>query len=359
MMQTGRIASVIGIGLTAVLLAGCQKDEIRSYEVPKAEAVAGQGAKGPVRLLAAIFARDDRTWFFKLTGPAEQVESQKSAFDQFIHSVKFTNQPTDPVIWTLPPGWKREVGTQLRFATIKVEAAPALDLSITALGKEAGSLLANINRWRGQIGLADVSEAELASVTKEVTIEGAGKATTVDMTGPGTAKKSPPFAGMRGGPFSDKAAPARPELTYTTPEGWQKVDRSRSAFPPVAAFEVRDGGKTAETTVTVLPGPAGGVEANVNRWRTQLRLEPVPEAELEKDLKPIDVGGTPARFVELVGPESAGPARERILGVVLVRGDSSWFFKMKGPADVVEKQKPAFEAFVRSVRFGEGKGAHP
>ncbi len=43
---------------------------------------------------------------------------------------------------------------------------------------------------------------------------------------------------------------------------------------------------------------------------------------------------------------------ERILGVILHRDDTAWFFKMTGDADLVEKQKPAFIAFLKSVEFG-------
>ena len=37
--------------------------------------------------------------------------------------------------------------------------------------------------------------------------------------------------------------------------------------------------------------------------------------------------------------------------MILPRGEQTWFFTIKGPADLVEKQKSAFEAFVKSVRF--------
>ena len=39
---------------------------------------------------------------------------------------------------------------------------------------------------------------------------------------------------------------------------------------------------------------------------------------------------------------------------MVVRGDQSIFFKMKGSAELVGKQKPAFEAFLKSVKFAGG-----
>jgi len=56
----------------------------------------------------------------------------------------------------------------------------------------------------------------------------------------------------------------------------------------------------------------------------------------------------------LTGPESAGGSR--ILAVMVSRGDISWFFKMRGPADLVGREKAAFEAFIGSVRFVAEEG---
>ena len=46
-----------------------------------------------------------------------------------------------------------------------------------------------------------------------------------------------------------------------------------------------------------------------------------------------------------------------MLVVIAPHGGRTWFFKMTGPADLAAKKKPAFEAFVKSVRFDRGTGA--
>ena len=62
--------------------------------------------------------------------------------------------------------------------------------------------------------------------------------------------------------------------------------------------------------------------------------------------------------MDLTGPAQSGIS-QRMLGVGLPHGGATWFFKMTGPADLVGKQKAAFEAFVKSVKFDGGKGANP
>ena len=350
-----RLGVLLLCGAAGLLLLGCRQDEIRHYQAPKSEPlpVAAAGDEGPVRLLAAIVPHGDRTWFFKLTGPPPVIAEQKESFDKFLDSVHFTGKAEPPVEWKVPEGWQQEPGNQVRYATFKIAAKDGTaELAVTSFEGQTGSPLANVNRWRGQIGLPDIKEDELGKVTTEAKVDGE-KATGVDMTGPGglKGKKVPPFmAANKGGGPRPVAAP----LKYTTPPGWE--EESSPPPPRVAAFQVGDGKQAAEVTVIPFPGDVGGLVANVNRWRNQVGLPPAEEDEVRRDVRSIEVDGNPGEFVDLTGPESAG--HKRVLGVLVPRGGQSWFFKMQGPADVVEGQKAAFEAFLKSVHFGGGPGGN-
>jgi hypothetical protein len=141
--------------------------------------------------------------------------------------------------------------------------------------------------------------------------------------------------------------------TCKAPESWKEIAPNPSGGE-VQAFQVADGDKTAKVTIAAAGGSLLG---NVNRWRTrQLGLAPVDEEQLQKERRDIDVDGKPAYYADLTG-ETPGKGPQRILGVIAERGGRQWFFKMMGQPDLVEKQKPAFEAFIKSVRFG-GTGAN-
>jgi hypothetical protein len=101
----------------------------------------------------------------------------------------------------------------------------------------------------------------------------------------------------------------------------------------------------ADVTVTALGGPAGGLLANVNRWRDQVGLARTTEEQLKKDQRPLDVAGGPAAYFDLAG------ADKHILVVVLPHGGQTYFLKMTGSPGEVGKQQGAFEAFAKSVRF--------
>ena len=335
-------------------LAGCDGDGVRHYQAPKLEAptrpVVSRGDTSQQRMLAAIVPHRDQTWFFKLLGEPAAVAEQKEAFDRFVRSVHF---PGDREIdWSVPEGWTEQPGSGMSYATFRINEAP-LKLTVTRLGAEAAAILPNINRWRGQIGLAPMGEAELDKETTRVEIDDA-TATLVDMTGPGGSS-----GGMGAAPFAARSEPSqpaaaqagdrRPTIGYTKPAAWK--ERPGSGSMQLVTFDVEEAGERAQVSVVPLPGAAGGVLENIQRWRGQVDLERVPEDELRRAMQTIDVAGHAAHYVDLVGPASAGASRKRILGVIAERSNESWFFKMIGPAELVGRQKPAFESFVRSVKF--------
>src|ERR1700739_3174762 len=49
------------------------------------------------------------------------------------------------------------------------------------------------------------------------------------------------------------------------------------------------------------------------------------------------------------------PPQQRLLGAILPHGDRTWFFKLLGPEDAVEKHAKEFKQFVHSVRFTDDK----
>jgi hypothetical protein len=153
--------------------------------------------------------------------------------------------------------------------------------------------------------------------------------------------------------YASKVPRAEGVPTSKPPESWKEIPPSRAAGE-FQAFQVVDGDKTAKVTISSL---GGSLLDNINRWRhLQLGLDPIDQEQLQKDRREIDVDGAPGYYADLTG-ESPQRGRQRILGVIAERGGRQWFFKMMGAPDLVEKQKPAFEAFVKSVRFG-GTGAN-
>lgn len=165
----------------------------------------------------------------------------------------------------------------------------------------------------------------------------------------------PPAAGMPampttmpdGLPVPDHSG--QPSLKYTLPAGWQEKPATEMR---VASFTVSEDGRQADVSVIPLGGLAGGDFANVNRWRGQVGQKPVDEMELQKLAEKVEVAGQPADLYDIAGTSPGSGDEERILATILHRDDTAWFFKMTGDSALVEKNKAAFIAFLKSVEFG-------
>ena len=169
---------------------------------------------------------------------------------------------------------------------------------------------------------------------------------------PATAPATMPTAMPDGLPMPDNNG--QPSLQYTLPTGWEK-----KALSPmrVASFGISQDGKQADVSVIPLGGMAGTDPANVNRWRGQVGLGPLAEADVSKLAEKVSVGAEPANLYDLAGTAPGNGEAQRILGVILHRDDTAWFFKMTGDAGLVEQQKPAFIAFLKTILFGAPSAA--
>ncbi|MEW6305121.1 MAG: hypothetical protein AB1705_16725 [Verrucomicrobiota bacterium] len=143
------------------------------------------------RTTAAMVQTGDTMWFVKMRGEDELVASQKGAFIEFLSGVSFhTTADDEPAVaqapanpgapaWTLPAGWKEVPATTMLLAKFTAGSA---EVTVSKFPGDVGGLVANVNRWRRQIGLTDAGEAEIAQQISVLELNG-GKATLVDVAG--------------------------------------------------------------------------------------------------------------------------------------------------------------------------------
>ncbi|MCX6938033.1 MAG: hypothetical protein NTU80_09080 [Verrucomicrobia bacterium] len=137
-----------------------------------------------------------------------------------------------------------------------------------------------------------------------------------------------------------------PGLVWTAPAHWQagpeRPMRKATFFVPGEA------GAKAELSVTAFPGDVGGNLANVNRWRQQIGLPALGADQLGGALQHLHVGDFHVDVAELVGP--GAPPAKRVLGAIVPHAGATWFFKLDGPDTLVAQEKPAFLAFLKTLR---------
>jgi hypothetical protein len=97
-----------------------------------------------------------------------------------------TGKRKGPLTYQVPAGWKDSGPQGIAAGVLSVtEGGQTATLKITPIsGSMTGGLLANVNRWRGEVGLPPVEEKDLASLPTRKIRVGADQATGLDLSGP-------------------------------------------------------------------------------------------------------------------------------------------------------------------------------
>ncbi len=368
----GTLQKTLTIGFLTLILAGCRESKVSSYRVPKEQdpALPAAGADS--------------------SAPSGQAAGGSMADA----SVPVDTGPS--LTWKAPADWTAKPASAMRKGSYAVPGAggEAGDLSITAFPGAVGGLIANVNRWRGQVQLPPLTEADLPSAVTAFAENGL-EVTLVDFPSPGGGKRilgaiiplgdSSWFFKLTGTnalitaakpgflnflktikPSAQAAAaapsPAAPAaggasmadtpvqtssgagLAWTAPTGW--TAKPASAMRKGSYAVPGAGGDSGDLSITAFPGDVGGLLANVNRWRGQVQLPPLGEADLAGSVTSLPQGGLTLTLVDAASTDGA----KRILGAIVPLGDSTWFFKLTGSDALVGSSKPAFVAFLRTVR---------
>lgn len=158
-------------------------------------------------------------------------------------------------------------------------------------------------------------------------------------------KPSPVEAAFEGSGAGAAPAP----LAWQTPLGWQVLPGDGIRL---AAFLLERDGRSAETTVVMLGGAAGGVEANVARWLGQLGLQLAGD-----ELAQFLAGGAPVAtrgglrltvydFTRLTAPDG-----DSMLAAVGPALDQTLFVKMSGDGALIAAARSDFLDLVGSLQL--------
>ena len=148
------------------------------------------GKSKPERMLVAMLERVGMNWFFKMQGDDALVASRRDEFVVFLKSVRFQADREVPAetatpasapassSWKIPSGWSEIAPGPMQQA--KFTAGGKAEVAISIFPGQAGGLLINVNRWRGQLGLGPVDEAALPNLIQQADSP-SGKITIVDL----------------------------------------------------------------------------------------------------------------------------------------------------------------------------------
>ena len=355
------VAPALCLGV-CLLLTACEEEGIRSYETPKDAAAQQLQNRGPMAEMPGLGTSPPAT-------PTASPDGRGAS----------------GVAWTLPEGWTESAeGRPMRLATF-IAAAPTpvggtgedpadsaadepLEVALSAFPDDVGGPLANLNRWRGQLGLDPVTQDQLGEHYQPLHGEDrdAGAVATIDGRAPHsdlgetdvrmlvamvpdagrtwflkavglpqqveahraaflefarTLPPTPETLGQAAPPAapatSNPPAPTPPagatghaanQTHWNAPAHWQQeADASsmlRGAYLAPNAQGQADPATSARITLMTLPGDGGGALPNINRWRAQLGL-PALQSLDQQPVSRLNVSGSPGALLDLVGTPPA------------------------------------------------------
>jgi hypothetical protein len=121
---------------------------------------------------------------------------------------------------------------------------------------------------------------------------------------------------------------------------------------PAAAIQVSASQPDLILTISQMPDSAGArsILENVKRWARQLTLPTPTEADLDKLVTHLQLGGVPLDVVTMGGTT---PSEAKLFGAILPHASDTWVFKLAGDPTVLDAQAGAFADFLRSIRFAD------
>jgi hypothetical protein len=298
-----------------------------------------------------------------------------------------------------PPGWIELAASGARPINLRPAGHPDAECYVSVLSGSGGGLVANVDRWRKQMGLDPLEPGEVEALP-EVEVFGA-PAKLLELAGDYSGMGSQPRPGWKLLGALQVRANASLFVKMTGPA--EVVDAEREAFLAFCASlrAMDDGSEAASTTaqpapeaqraestrsddgplrweapadwketpprpmrlvsyamgsasecyVTVLGGEGGGLVANLDRWKGELGLERTTPDEVAA-LERVPMLGREAVLFEGVGDYSSmggSPRRDSaVLGAICMRDQDSVFVKLIGPREEVLALREPFVRFLAS-----------
>ena len=192
--------SVVLVLLGAFTLSACQREEPRTYTVRKPPAQESAPAAAPAPggtpqlppghpTLSGAGAAGDMAQL----PPGHPTLAGGADADAMMRNTPVNTASGPELAWTAPAGWTTGPARPMRKGTLLIPGdgpAGGAELAITAFPGDVGGNLANVNRWRQQLGLGPITAAQLGSALQHLHV-GDLHIDVVELVGPATPPATP------------------------------------------------------------------------------------------------------------------------------------------------------------------------
>ena len=144
-----RLISIILLCAVALFTVGCQPEQPVVYEIPKEESPASTVAQ------------------------PQQPVAANNAKMQILPGMQASADAAPELSYGLPEGWEALEASGIRLGNFRVSSTDGVaEVTILTFPGDVGGNLANINRWRSQVGLGPTTAESLPDFTEAYAIAG-------------------------------------------------------------------------------------------------------------------------------------------------------------------------------------------
>lgn len=139
--------------------------------------------------------------------------------------------------------------------------------------------------------------------------------------------------------------------TYAIPSNWERQRPSSQMRMAQFGVPLADGDEgKPELVVSHFPGNAGGVDANIERWKKQFS-----DVKGEPKVEKFEVDGLKMTVLDITGAykdpfSPIGGPNYRMLGGIVETGDGPFFFKLTGPNKSITAQADGYWNMLKTAK---------
>jgi len=361
--------------------------KVRVYEAPKSESTFVSGplagldtrasspgpaasktapvASGPRRIVGAIIPTEQGCYFLKATEAPERLEPLLGDLRTVVETFSIDPQTGLPSN-KLPEGWLMNQRNDVALAElISPESTGRVKFTVTALAMPPeqdwqGYLLSNVNRWRGQLKLGELTKETVEASLVSIPRPGNPLPSYIfDQTGTGTGAMSPPTkpptvpsASTPSEPKPNESSSSRrPTLQYDLPDGWTVGQGSQFRLATLNIDSKEGRGEVTVSMATDNP------QANTMMWLQQVakesdpsKLEPLVEKTVQSAQK-FAVGDKQAVLYEIRSSEQPTAPSLLVVSLPTDTPEMNLFIKVIGENQMTAAQKNNLIQFVQSLKI--------
>lgn len=165
----------LGLAEDPAVAAALQQITVGSHSIETCYFEGKKPDGSAAAMAGGVLSLPGETWFFKLTGTKDAVDSARPAFETFLKSLEIGGSGEAPAPaststpaveakpkFSAPATWKELPPSGMRAAGFRIAGPDGIDAEVSVVKLSGGSDLQNVNMWNQQLNLPDIDEAGMA-----------------------------------------------------------------------------------------------------------------------------------------------------------------------------------------------------